>query len=90
MTDQSPTDEEVRSLTAEAEPGNATPEPRLVDLPDFGVFSAQCVSAMYMRMPGKNRRFFWNCFPLCFFLCLTEFLSFPLLGDRYFSAIDVF
>ena len=25
---QSPTDEEVRSLTAEAEPGNATPEPR--------------------------------------------------------------
>ena len=25
---QSPTDEEVRSLTADAEPGNATPEPR--------------------------------------------------------------
>ena len=35
MTDQSPTDEEVRSLTAEAEPGNATPEPRLVNSKDF-------------------------------------------------------
>ena len=46
MTNQSPTDEEVRSLTAEAEPGNATPEPRLVDFPDFFVFSARCVYAM--------------------------------------------
>ena len=35
MTDQSPTDEEVRSLTAEVEPGNATPEPRCQDDDDY-------------------------------------------------------
>ena len=39
MTNQSPTDEEVRSLTAEAEPGNATPEPRLLDSPDFFLYT---------------------------------------------------